>query len=113
MFGCIQDQAGRSSSLPAVNCGVTLTCIKPGGAKGGSQTLQFTQGGVTDAQMQAAELDLDTFKCCESIKFSTKAPKAPSGKSVATVIDTLSMYVTAKHTLTGLGSGGQQFCGCS
>ncbi|KAF2095371.1 hypothetical protein NA57DRAFT_59388 [Rhizodiscina lignyota] len=91
MFACMEDEAGRNASLPAVNCGITLTCIKPGGAKGGSQTLQYTYGGVTNAMMQAASLDLDTFKCCKSIQFSTNAPKVSSKYTVATVIDTLSM----------------------
>lgn len=113
MFGCIEDTAGRSNSLPAVNCGVTLTCVAPGGARGGSQTLQYQYGGVTNAMFQAADLDIDTFKCCERVEFSTDATAAGSQHTVATVIDTVSMYVTAKKTMSSLGSGGQQFCGCT
>jgi hypothetical protein len=100
-YGCITDEAGRNASLKTVNCAITLACVKPGGATGGSQTLQFTNGGYSPGEMQTASIKIDQFKGCQKITFKTvPAVKVASRYTVATVIDTVSFLVSSSKALS-------------
>lgn len=115
MYGCFQDEAGRNASLKTVNCAIKLTCIKPDGSMGGSQTLQYTYGGYSPGNMQTASINTNTFKCCKTIKFSTTpAAKVDPKYTVATAFDTISMYVSSTKSLSAsyLSPQAVTECGC-